>query len=149
MSSNLGDPSSAGISKSLYRKLSPLQRSLCFLLESLRGKAVTVELKNDTVVKGIIEEADQQMNLTLFNATQTRRGSLKNEVLEVVFIQGITIRYVHLPDDLDPFQATEQHVRSSKHSTNISRPQTLIILHILLLCSLWPLSRSYPAPLLL
>ncbi len=117
MASNLGDPSSVGTSKSLhkslYRKLSPLQRSLCFLLESLRGKVVTVELKNDTVVKGVMEEADHQMNLTLFNATQTRRGSLKDEMLDTVFIQGITIRYVHLPDDLDPFQTTEQHVCSS------------------------------------
>ncbi len=73
---------------------------------------MTVELKNDTVVKGMMEEADKQMNLTLFDATQTRRGSLKGEVLDVVFIQGITIRYVHLPDGLDPLQATEKHVSS-------------------------------------
>ncbi len=96
-----------------------------------------MELKNDTVVKGIIDEADQQMNLTLFDATQTRRGSVRDEVLEVVFIQGITIRYVHLPDDLDPFQATEQHVRSSKHSTNILNPQPLIIYCIYCCCALY------------
>ncbi len=141
MASNIGDPSSVGTSKSLhrslYRKLSPLQRSLCFLLESLRGNVVTVELKNDTVVKGMVEEADQQMNLTLFDALQTRRGSIKGEVLDVVFIQGITIRYVHLPDDLDPLQATEKHVSRNPFSlANTSRSQPLNHHHIKYCCAL-------------
>lgn len=47
-----------------------VQKSLAVVLASLLGVQVVIELKNDTEVTGIIDEADSNMNLTLHDVRQ-------------------------------------------------------------------------------
>eukprot|EP00937_MAST-01D_sp_MAST-1D-sp2_P006908 g6908.t1 len=67
------------------------------------GFEVSVELKNDIEVQGTLEEVDDVMNLTLSHATHVRPDGVWHK-MEMAFVGGRTIRYVHIPDDVDILQ---------------------------------------------
>lgn len=50
------------------KRSSRLEKSLAILLKSLSGVRVTVELKNDTEVTGVVDEVDDGMNVILADA---------------------------------------------------------------------------------
>jgi len=67
------------------------------------GKRITVELKNDIVIEGLLHSVDQYLNLKIndiriiSHPKKELFGTLKN-----IFIRGSVIRYMHLPkDDID------------------------------------------------
>mmetsp|Transcript_38232 Transcript_38232/g.106328 ORF Transcript_38232/g.106328 Transcript_38232/m.106328 type:complete len:95 (+) Transcript_38232:93-377(+) len=68
--------------------------------QSLEGKEVVVELKNDFALRGVLHSVDQYINLKLENvrvvdeAKHPQLLSVKN-----VFVRGNVVRYVHLPPD--------------------------------------------------
>lgn len=71
--------------------------------KTLESKQVTVELKNDLMIKGVLHSVDQFLNCKLHDieVVNTDRHphlmSVKN-----VFIRGSVVRYVHIsPDDVD------------------------------------------------
>lgn len=71
--------------------------------KTLVDQEVTVELKNDLVVKGILKSVDQYLNLKLDNISSTNETkyphltSVKN-----LFIRGSTVRYIHMdPNAVD------------------------------------------------
>lgn len=90
-------------------------RTLASLLKYFLGVTLTVELKNGRKYKGALTEADNCMNLTLDNASETNTySSNKNKdknsnnqsntesiQFTEVSIRGSTIRYIHFPDDCD------------------------------------------------
>ena len=76
-------------------KIPIIQKSLGILLVSLQGEEVVVELKNDIEVTGIIEEADENMNLTLHHVQQVFPSGYMR-TMEIAFINGTNIRYVHI-----------------------------------------------------
>lgn len=77
-----------------------IQRSLAVLVASLQGMQVVIELKNDSEISGVLEEADRGMNLTLLGATQISRHGVVIS-MEVAFVNGSKIRYVHIPPDIN------------------------------------------------
>lgn len=61
-------------------RIPPINKSLSILLTSLQGVKVTVELKSDIEVTGVIEDVDKDMNILLRNVTQSRLTRLKLKV---------------------------------------------------------------------
>mmetsp|Transcript_13156 Transcript_13156/g.24743 ORF Transcript_13156/g.24743 Transcript_13156/m.24743 type:complete len:130 (-) Transcript_13156:1-390(-) len=72
-------------------------KTLTVVLQSLIGVRVVIELKNDTEVTGTLEDCDDDMNMNLMD---TRCITCEGKVLEqsIMFVQGRSIRYVHIPD---------------------------------------------------
>ncbi|WEJ94082.1 U6 snRNA-associated Sm-like protein LSm2 [Yamadazyma tenuis] len=71
--------------------------------KTLVDQEVTVELKNDMEIKGVLKSVDQYLNLKLDNISCTNDvkyphlNSVKN-----LFIRGSTVRYIHLnPNSVD------------------------------------------------
>ncbi|ESZ92817.1 small nuclear ribonucleoprotein LSM2 [Sclerotinia borealis F-4128] len=66
--------------------------------KTLVDSEVTVELKNDIQIKGILKSVDQYLNIKLDDIQVVEElkyphlSSVKN-----VFIRGSVVRYVHLP----------------------------------------------------
>lgn len=95
------------------RRVPQLYRCLGIVLESLKGQEVTVELRNNNEISGIVDECDCNMNLTLLNAVRkniracnvvhedSERDDDEGHELQATFIKGTSIRYVHLPDKLN------------------------------------------------
>ena len=102
-----------------------IQRSLAIVLQALRSQRVTVDLKNDSTVTGVVDEADEDMALTLTEATLTSAaGEVKQMAL--TFVAGRAIRYVMIPDDVCVEQRLEAHmatVEKAQYKRPVLRPQ--------------------------
>lgn len=71
--------------------------------KTLESKVVTIELKNDLMIKGLLHSVDQYLNCKLQNV-QVLNGPDHPHLLTVsnVFIRGSVVRYVHInPDNVD------------------------------------------------
>ena len=82
------------------KKVPQIQKSLAILLQSLYGIAVVVEMKNDMEVSGILLESDAAMNVTLQDARQISASGISLD-MEFVFLNGSSIRYVHIPKEIN------------------------------------------------
>ena len=98
--------------KVISRRRPKIQKSLALLLVSLVGNRLVVELKNDVEVTGILEESDENMNMTMQNATQVFPNGDVRE-LEVVFVNGSQIRYVHIPPAIKAAKHLNEYVSAS------------------------------------
>lgn len=71
--------------------------------KTLVDQEVTVELKNDIEIKGVLKSVDQYLNLKLANIECVNEGKypyLMN--VKNLFIRGSTVRYVHMnPNAVD------------------------------------------------
>lgn len=67
-----------------------------------KNATVTVELKNDLCLTGVLVSVDQYMNIKLGNV-RVNDPETHPHLLSVksVFIRGSVIRYVHLPSGID------------------------------------------------
>lgn len=72
---------------------------LC-LLKALEGKFVTVEIRNDKVIKGFLDVVESNMNLNMSNVVLTDVVGRSYQYAQF-YIQGRQIRYVMVPDDVD------------------------------------------------
>ena len=68
-------------------------------LHDAEGHTVTVELIDQTLYRGTLDQADDNMNLHLSNVTATRRDG-SQRALQNVFLRGSRVRFVVLPDIL-------------------------------------------------
>ena len=76
-----------------------VHKSLGILLVSLQGRSIVVELKNNIEISGIVEEADDNMNLTLHNVEQVFPDGRVTH-LDIAFVNGSMIRNVHIPQEI-------------------------------------------------
>ena len=62
------------------------------------GKEVTIELKNDVSMTGILHSVDQYLNVRL-NEVQISNGELHPQltVVKNIFIRGSVVRYIQIP----------------------------------------------------
>ena len=76
-------------------------KSLAGLLATMEGQRVRVELKDDKVVTGTIDDVDDKMNLFLRGADITwMEGRWKGKEgprMELVFLAARMVRYIELP----------------------------------------------------
>lgn len=71
--------------------------------KTLESKQVTIELKNDLEIKGILHSVDQYLNCKL-QQVKVLNGDKHPHLNSVsnVFIRGSVVRYVHIdPSDVD------------------------------------------------
>ena len=92
------------------RKEPRIERSLSIILKSLQGQKLSLELKNDHEVTGILDEVDDEMNMALSSALVTTLES-SNIHTEVLNIKGTEVRYVHLHRSLDVDRQTQEYMR--------------------------------------
>mmetsp|Transcript_41490 Transcript_41490/g.50286 ORF Transcript_41490/g.50286 Transcript_41490/m.50286 type:complete len:153 (-) Transcript_41490:49-507(-) len=80
---------------------------LCFV-QALKGSTVLVELFNDTSIRGVLDEADDGMNLTMSNVVCT---SVDGEAssFPMLFVKATSVRMVHLSATLNVSRLTESH----------------------------------------
>ncbi|KAJ3393072.1 U6 snRNA-associated Sm-like protein LSm2 [Lobulomyces angularis] len=66
--------------------------------KTLVGQPVTVELKNDLSIKGLLVSVDQFLNIKLDDLTVTDEKKFPHMMaVKNCFIRGSVVRYVHLP----------------------------------------------------
>ncbi|CAK9191161.1 unnamed protein product [Sphagnum troendelagicum] len=77
------------------------QRELFFsYFKELVGKEVTVELKNDLAITGILHSVDQYLNIKLENTRVVDEAKYPHMLsVKNCFIRGSVVRYVQLPPD--------------------------------------------------
>lgn len=68
--------------------------------KELIGKQVTVELKNDLAITGILHSVDQYLNIKLQNSRVVDDTNFPHMLsVKNCFIRGSVVRYVLLPGD--------------------------------------------------
>ncbi|XP_077232067.1 sm-like protein LSM2 isoform X1 [Tasmannia lanceolata] len=68
--------------------------------KELVGKEVTVELKNDLAIRGILHSVDQYLNIKLENTRVVDQDKYPHMMsVRNCFIRGSVVRYVQLPPD--------------------------------------------------
>ena len=86
------------------------RRSLACFIQALEGTKVVVELRCDTIVRGTLLGADEQLNLQLTGASyQPLQGRQRD--MGYLYIRGRQVRYIHLPGNLDPAATIEAQRR--------------------------------------
>ena len=76
-------------------------------MQALVGVRTIVELRDDVAIKGVLVDVDDRMNCVLENAVRrTPEGSTMK--LERVYVNARTIRFVHVPKDVDPSELIER-----------------------------------------
>ncbi|GAB9466835.1 uncharacterized protein PITG_11108 [Globisporangium polare] len=93
-------------------------KSLLLLLKSFVGLRVRIDLKNDCVIEGIVEEVVHDMDFTMLDACETKpNGSMVR--MDEVFVMGKTVLYVHIPDRINITQHLLQYTRMVKQSATM------------------------------
>ena len=69
------------------------------LIHEAEGHIVTIELVNGELYRGLMVDAEDNMNCQLQNVTLTARDGRVSK-LEYVYIRGSKVRFVILPDML-------------------------------------------------
>jgi small nuclear ribonucleoprotein (snRNP)-like protein len=93
------------------RKRGANEDTLLFLLRSLHGKRVVVELDSNIELNGLLTGVDENMTCTLTDVYRRNMYFSSNIIKEDdTTVLGKHIRYVHLPDSLDVMGAMEKHV---------------------------------------
>ncbi|GLI59294.1 hypothetical protein VaNZ11_001147 [Volvox africanus] len=91
------------------RRLPPREETtLVCLIKSLVERKVVVELRNDILLRGRLDDVDDFLNMSLSEVTfQTVEGH-KTEY-ESMYVKGRNVRFVHLPRSLDPAKAIDSY----------------------------------------
>ena len=76
------------------------ENSLIILLQGLQGQVTTVDLRDESVAHGRIDNVDAFMNIRLAQVTYTDRWGHQVE-LDDLFVTGRNVRYVHIPDNVN------------------------------------------------
>jgi small nuclear ribonucleoprotein (snRNP)-like protein len=126
--------SSEDASKVIYKRSKPkipaIMKSLSILLTSLQGVKVMVELKSDIQARGTIEEVDKDMNILLRNVTQSKlqvKGENEEDVVhESYYINGPSIRYVHIPSEINAFSHVGAYMKQIDRIKGRNLPNRII-----------------------
>jgi len=121
-----GGKMAAASSGSSRTARSSKRHTLSVLLNAMYGIEVVVELKNDEEIKGTIDGVDNAMNLVLkpaATAITAVTGAELQEEPDDITIPGNSIRYVHLPKQLNARDIMNKQEKKTKRNT----PNTQII----------------------
>ena len=83
------------------------------VLMRLAGEAVVVELKNGTVLQGVVVGVDVSMNTHLRQVTLSVKGGNPVKV-DSLSVRGSTVRYFILPDSLNLDQLLVEQVKKTQ-----------------------------------
>lgn len=86
-----------------------MMSSMLCLLKTVEGKRTTVELRDEKEVTGLIKHVDGYMNINMEDVVfKSYTGEKK---FDRFFVNGKTIRYVHIPDEINMKRAMEQKLK--------------------------------------
>ncbi|KAH9381190.1 hypothetical protein HPB48_003167 [Haemaphysalis longicornis] len=96
------------------------------MLQALRGRKTTVELRNELIIWGTVDRVDAFMNVEMSDVTVT--GPRGEETYASFFVQGRQVRYVHIPDDIDMVAALKlPDAVAEKQAAAMENPSTLVL----------------------
>ena len=75
-------------------------------------------------IKGVLDEIDSFMNMTLIHATQTTAQGTSCE-LDIAFVKGVTIRYVHISDKINMRSHVAAYLKRVRMIVASSAPRTI------------------------
>lgn len=84
-------------------------RSLACFVQALESQQVLVEVRYDLLIRGCLDQADEHMNLTLSQVTVEKMSDGSKQEMPFMHVRGRVIRYVHVPSDIKPHTAIEDH----------------------------------------
>ncbi|VVC94172.1 unnamed protein product [Leptidea sinapis] len=97
--------------------------TLLSLAISLKDKNITIDLRNDSYVCGLLNSVDGYMNLSLGKSIycdpQGNEYSFEN-----LFIQGRNIRYIHIPESVSIISAIKQEL--GRHRKQIPKEKPTV-----------------------
>ncbi|XP_048414148.1 U7 snRNA-associated Sm-like protein LSm10 [Stegostoma tigrinum] len=86
------------------------ENSLIILLQGIHNHVTTVELKDESSVRGRFVNVDAFMNIRLAEVIYTdRQGRVSN--LDDFFVTGRNVRYVHIPDEIDIIETVQNQLQ--------------------------------------
>ena len=106
-------------------KVPLIKKNLSIFIASLQGIAVVVDLKDDSDITGIVEEASNGMNIVLVGAQHSFPDGHVDE-LEVAYILGSSIRYVHFPPHINPASHLSSYLKKTERIVKQSKPHQII-----------------------
>jgi len=86
---------------------------LC-LLKAIEGKHTKVEMRDEKEVTGTIVKVDGYMNISMENVVMDTGG--RYQKFDQFFVNGKTIRYVHIPDEVNMKQAMERQLHKTDYN---------------------------------
>jgi small nuclear ribonucleoprotein (snRNP)-like protein len=86
-----------------------MMNSMLCLLKVVEGKITTVELRGEKEVTGRIKQVDGYMNINMEDVVFKSYSGVKK--FDHFFVNGKTIRYVHIPDEINMKSAMEAKLK--------------------------------------
>jgi len=112
-------------SSATAREKAKIQNSLICLIQSLCGEIVTVELRNESYVTGVLDHVDMWMNLTMSNVDFTyTNGSVAT--FDNFYVKGQNVRYIPIPSHIDMVKAVESQLKGYQGRTKSKRTENWI-----------------------
>ena len=97
------------VPKARRQKPRAAPKSLAAFVQALHGMPVLVETRYDMLIRGILDDADQGMNLTLSGVTVERMADgHKQQDLPFLYLRARMVRYVHIPPQVNIKTAIEE-----------------------------------------
>ena len=84
-------------------------RSLSCFVQALENQEVLVEVRYDVLIRGRLDQADEYMNLTLSHVVVERMADGSKQEMPFMHVRGRVIRYIHVPINVKPHTAIEDH----------------------------------------
>ena len=105
-------------------------RTLACFVQALEGLQVLIELRYDTLIRGVLDQVDEHMNLTLSNVVVERMSDGVKHEVPFMHVRGRVVRYVHVPSSVRPHTAIEDHRKRisearqlhAREAAHLSRP---------------------------
>ncbi|KAI5950332.1 hypothetical protein KGF54_005149 [Candida jiufengensis] len=79
-----------------------------YLLTAAKNKPILIELKTGETYNGNLTNCDSWMNLTLHDVIQTNQRGDEFQKLSEIYIKGMHIKYLRIPDQVMDFVKEQQ-----------------------------------------
>lgn len=86
-----------------------MMNSMICLLKTVEGKRTTVEMRDEKEVTGVVIHVDGYMNIGMRDVVF--KTATWEKKFDSFFVKGKTIRYVHIPDEIDMKSAMEAKLK--------------------------------------
>ena len=90
------------------------EKTLCCLLKDLEGHFTTIELRNETQIKGKVDHVDGFMNVSMSDVSYEKPFSVIVKFTNIK-IHGKQIRFVHIPDGINIQKSITKQLDINRH----------------------------------
>ena len=84
------------------KNLPSIFKTMALGIMSLIGERITIELRNNQIIYGILEECDTNMNIILSNVVTNNINKKDIDIKsDILHVNGTTIRYIHVDNKIN------------------------------------------------